>query len=92
MGRNPGETTEQWSVRANAEYQAAWDAFGLQRHRIATVTGSGDAGEHQLYPLFDEAYDGALDRLEDADNERGAAAITLDRELAAGMSAGRAGG
>jgi hypothetical protein len=33
------------------------------------------------YPLLDEGYDGAMDALDDADNERGEAAIALDREL-----------
>ncbi len=33
------------------------------------------------YPLLDERYDGAMDARDDADNERGEAAIALDREL-----------
>jgi hypothetical protein len=88
MGRSPGETIEQWSARATAEYRAAWDAFGGQRRRGRTTTGIVGAGG---YPVFDEAYDAALDRLEDADNERGAAAIAVNKERAAD-TAGRAGG
>jgi hypothetical protein len=34
MSRRPGESTEQWSVRAAAEYHAAWEAFGVQRRRV----------------------------------------------------------
>jgi hypothetical protein len=32
------------------------------------------------YPAPDDRYDGAMDRLEEADNERGEASIALDRE------------
>ena len=43
------------------------------------------------YPLLDEGYDGAMDALDDADNERGEAAIALDRELHPTATAGPSG-
>src|SRR6478735_727490 len=61
-----------------AEYHDAWDAVRIQQR------GSS--------PFLDDGYDGAMDRLQAADNERGNAAIALDRERrniarAAGMQA-----
>jgi len=76
MSRNPGESAEQWNTRASAEYHAAWDAFGVERRRLS-ATGIADGGS---YPALDEAYDGAMDRLEAADSDRGDAAIAVDRE------------
>jgi len=75
MGRHPGESIEQWFERSSKEYHAAWDALGAERRRISMIGYSTD-----LYPLLDEGYDGAMDRLEAADAERGDAAVALDRE------------
>ena len=77
MSRHPGETTEQWCTRAASEYREAWAAFGTEWRRIARTGFLRPWG----YPLLDEGYDGAMDALDDADNERGEAAIALDREL-----------
>ena len=76
VSRKQGESTEQWNARASAEYHAAWDAFGVERRRLS-ATGIADGGS---YPALDEAYDGAMDRLEAADSDRGDAAIAVDRE------------
>ena len=77
MSRHPGESAEQWCDRANAHYLRAWEDFGVQWRRVARTELFGP----EDYSLFDEAYDGAMDALADADHERGQAAITLDREL-----------
>jgi len=77
-GRNPDESTEQWLARSSVEYHDAWDAVRIQQRGRS--------------PFLDDGYDGAMDRLQAADNERGNAAIALDRERrniarAAGMQA-----
>ena len=77
MSRHPGETTEQWCTRATSEYREAWEAFGIEWCRMARTGIFRPWG----YPLLDEGYDGAMDALDDADNERGEASIALDREL-----------
>ena len=77
MSRHPEETTEQWCTRATFEYRGAWEAFGIEWRRMAQTGYFRPWG----YPLLDEGYDGAMDALDDADNERGEAAIALDREL-----------
>jgi len=77
MSRHPGETTEQWCTRAASEYREAWAAFLTEWRRVARTGFLGPWGYH----LLDEGYDGAMDALDDADNERGEAAIALDREL-----------
>jgi hypothetical protein len=77
MGRHPGETTEQWCTRAASEYREAWEAFGTEWRRMTRTGFLGPWG----YPLLDEGYDGAMDALDDADNERGEAAMALDGEL-----------
>ena len=41
MSRHPGETTEQWSSRAAAEYRDAREAANAHRRRIAN-TGLAD--------------------------------------------------
>ena len=76
MSRRIGESTEQWSARASAEYHAAWDLLGVERRRLLTARFM-PAGH---YPAFDDRYDAAMDRLEEADNERGEASVALDRE------------
>jgi len=77
MSRHPEETTEQWCTRATFEYRGAWEAFGIEWRRMVQTGYFRPWG----YPLLDEGYDGAMDALDDADNERGEAAIALDREL-----------
>jgi len=66
VSRRPGESTEQWLTRASAEYRSARDALSVELR----------AG----YPVLDEGYDGAMDRLEAADIEHADAAHALDRE------------
>jgi hypothetical protein len=73
VSRHPGETTEQWNVRATAEYRNAWEAFSVQRRRILQA-GFLNGDE---YPLLDEEYDAAMDRLEAADTERDEATVAL---------------
>lgn len=75
MSRNPGESSERWFDRAAAEYHAAWDALSTRRRRTS-MTGNTEVDQ----PVVDEQYDGAMDRLEAADCERGDAAIAVDRE------------
>jgi hypothetical protein len=73
MSRNPGESAEQWSARAAAEYHAAWNALGNEPQRMLTRISEGMHSSDQIY-------DEAMDRLAAADCERGDAAIAVDRE------------
>ena len=78
-GHEPALGGEHGAVctRAAIEYREAWEAFGIEWRRVARTGFLRPRG----YPLLDEGYDGAMDALDDADNERGEAAIALDREL-----------
>ena len=76
----PDETPAQWCAQATGDYIAAMATFQIEGHRLSIV------GLSQLaagYPTLDDGYDGALDSLEDADNERSEAATELDRETLA---------
>ena len=77
MGCQPGETPAQWCARATGDYVAAITAFQIEWQRLSMVSLSLLATG---YPTLDDGYDGALDSLEDADNERCEAARELDRE------------
>lgn len=77
MGRTPGETTEQWSLRANSDYQDAWTALRAASNVLRAAGGRSSEGS---YPLLDEAYDGAMDALDAADQDRIEASIAVDRE------------
>ena len=73
----PDETPAQWCARATGDYIAAMATFQIEGHRLSIV------GLSQLaagYPTLDDGYDGALDSLEDADNERSEAATELERQ------------
>jgi hypothetical protein len=72
-----GETTEQWCDRANARYLRRWEVFGVEG---VAWRGPGCSVRGE-YPVVDDGYNGAMDALEDADHERGEAAIALDRQL-----------
>ena len=74
------ETPAQWCARATGDYIAAMAAFHIEWHRLSMVSLSLLAAG---YPTLDDGYDGALDSLEDADNERSEAATELDRETLA---------
>jgi len=76
----PDETPAQWCARATGDYAAAVAAFHIEWQRMSMVSRSLLAAG---YPTLDDGYDGALDSLEDADNERSAAATELDRETLA---------
>ena len=80
MARRPDETPAQWCARATGDYIAAVAAFQIEWQRLSMVSLSLLAAG---YPTLDDGYDGALDSLEDADNERSAAATELDRETLA---------
>lgn len=80
MARRPDETPAQWCARATGDYIAAMAAFQIEWQRLSMVSLSLLAAG---YPTLDDGYDGALDSLEDADNERSAAATELDRETLA---------
>jgi len=75
MSRNPGESAEQWSARASAEYYTAWNALGVEPKRMLLI-GIAEG----VHSISDHDYDDAVDRLAAADCERGEAAIALDRE------------
>ena len=77
MGRTPGETTEQWSFRANSDYLDAWTAL---RVASSVLRGAGWRFPDSSYPLLDESYDQAMDALDAADQERIEALNALDRE------------
>lgn len=77
MGRNPGESPAQWCARATAQYLNAQQTVEVERRRVLRVRFV-DVGD---YPTSDEAYDAAVDALEDADNQRVEAAIALAREI-----------
>ena len=77
MSRRPNETGAQWCARATRDYLAALAAFQVEWQRLATVSMSLLAAG---YPTLDDAYDGAMDSLEEADNERSDAAAELNRE------------
>jgi len=77
MSQQPGESPAQWCSRATREYVAAVVAFQVEWQRLST------AGLSLLvagYPTLDDGYDGAMDSLDDADNERTEATKELDRE------------
>ena len=76
----PDETPAQWCARATGDYVAAVAAFQIEWQRLSMVSLSLLAAG---YPTLDDGYDGALDSLEDADNERSEAATELDRETLA---------
>jgi hypothetical protein len=73
----PGETAAQWYARATGDYVAALAAVQIEWQRLAMVSRSLLAAG---YPTLDDAYDSAMDSLEDADNERSEAITELDRE------------
>ena len=73
MSRQQGETTQEWFARACALYVDAGEALEAERRRCVPNV-------QWVYPTFDEAYDAAMDALDDADNERGEATSELDRE------------
>ena len=75
--RKMDETPAQWCARATGDYIAALAAFQIEWRRMSMVSLSLLAAG---YPTLDDSYDGALDSLEDADNERSEAATELDRE------------
>jgi len=78
MASRPGETPTQWCARATGDYVAALAAFQIEWQRLALVSLSlVTAG----YPTLDDGYDGAMDSVEDADNERSEAAAELNRQL-----------
>jgi hypothetical protein len=77
MGRTPGETTEQWSFRANSDYLDAWTAL---RVASCVLRAAGWRFPDSSYPLLDEAHDDAMDALDAADQERIEASIAVDRE------------
>ena len=77
MTRRPNETSTQWFARATREYVDAWTAFQAEWQRLSRVGLSLLAVG---YPTLDDGYDGALDSLEDADNERSEATTELNRE------------
>ena len=78
--RKMDETPAQWCARATGDYVAALTAFQIQWQRLAmanmTLLAAG-------YPTLDDDYDGALDSLEEADNERSEATTELDRQTLA---------
>jgi hypothetical protein len=76
VSRHPGETIEQWSLRATSDYQAAWAALRVESDRLGAEQGRRFPPD----PLLDEGYDVAMDALEAADDDRTDAAIALDRE------------
>lgn len=78
VSRYPGETIEQWFLRATMDYQAAWAALRVESNRL--LAERGRRFPPYPYPLLDEGYDGAMDALEAADDDRTDAAIALDRE------------
>ena len=80
MACRPDETPAQWCARATGDYIAAMAAFHIEWHRLSMVSLSLLAAG---YPTLDDGDDGALDSLEDADNERSEAATELDRETLA---------
>ena len=77
VGYRPGETPAHWCARATGDYVAALAAFQIEWQRLAVVSLSLLAAG---YPTLDDDFDGAMDSLEDADNERSEAAAELDRE------------
>ena len=80
MACRPDETPAQWCARATGDYIAAIATFRVEWQRLSMVSLSLLAAG---YPTLDDGYDGALDSLEDADNERSDAATELDRETLA---------
>jgi hypothetical protein len=73
----PGETPAHWCARATGDYVAARTAFQIEWGRLSAVDVSLlSVG----YPTLDDGYDGAMDALEEADNERCEAKTELDRE------------
>ena len=77
MACRPGETPAQWCARATGDYVAAMAAFQIEWQRLSMVSLSLLAAG---YPTLDDGYDGAMDSLEDADNERSEAATELERQ------------
>jgi hypothetical protein len=80
MGRTTSETPAQWFARATTQYVLALTAFHVEWLRLSAVGCSLLAAG---YPTLDDDYDGAMDALEEADNERADAANELDRESTA---------
>jgi hypothetical protein len=75
--RKMDETPAEWLARTTGDYVAALTAFQIEWQRLAIANMSLLAAG---YPTLDDGYDGALDSLDDADNERREAATELDRE------------
>ena len=77
MSRRSGESTGEWSARADAEYRAAAEALDVESRRLGLdrwwFPPPGRPG-----PVLDAAYLAALERLELADDERAAAAQARD--------------
>ena len=77
MNCRSDDTPAAWCARATGDYVTALAAFQIERQRLSTHNRSLlTAG----YPTLDDEYDGAMDALEDADNERSEAIAELDRE------------
>ena|ERR1700712_558544 len=76
MNREPGETAEQWNARATAKYQQAQEALAAESKRLGLDDWRFRPG---TYPMLDEAYDGAMDELDAADDDRAEASKALQR-------------
>jgi len=67
VSQHPGETAEQSLLRASSDYQDAWNALGAVSILLPSAGWRFPASS---YPLLDDAYGGAANALDDADNER----------------------
>jgi hypothetical protein len=74
MNREPGESAEQWNARAAAKYRHAVEALEAESRRLGLDGWRFHPG---TYPMLDEAYDGAMDALDAADDERAEACKAL---------------
>ena len=77
MNREPGESAEQWHARLTVKYQQAEEALEAESRRLGLDGWLPPPG---TYPMLDEAYDGAMDALDAADDERAAALEALQVE------------
>jgi hypothetical protein len=79
QGLDPGTES------AGAQYLRRWEVFGVEG---VAWRGPGCSVRGE-YPVVDDGYNGAMDASDDADHERGEAAIALDRELCSVVPGGQ---